>query len=144
MRTFEFSLFIDRPPHEVFDFAVDPGNDYLWQGNLVSSEWITPEPAGAGSIKRGVTRFMGREMGAEVEYTAWDRPHGYAIKGTAGPFSFAGETKFEAQANGTLVTFAGQIEGSGIIKLAEGLLIKQVEKQDRGNYDTLKRVLEAD
>jgi hypothetical protein len=30
------------------------------------------------------------------------------------------------------------------LKLAEGLLVRQVEKQDRGNYDTLKRVLEAD
>jgi len=144
MRTFEFSVFIDRPPIEVFDFATNPDNDQLWQTNLLSSEWITPEPHGAGSRKRGVTRFMGREMGADVEYTAWNRPHGYAITGAAGPFSFIAVAEFDGQDDGTLVSFAGQIEASGILKLAEGLLARQAEKRDRENYEGLKRALEAD
>jgi carbon monoxide dehydrogenase subunit G len=144
MRTFEFRVFIDRPPEEVFDFAVNPDNDHLWQENLISSEWITPEPAGVGSVKRGVTRTLGREVGAEVEYTAWDRPHGYAFKGAAGSFAFSGAAKFEGQAEGTLVTFAGRVEVSGILKLAEGLAGQRAEKQDRANYEQLKRVLEGD
>lgn len=144
MRTFEFSVFIDRPPQEVFDFMTNPDNAPQWQEGLISSEWITPEPAGVGSRKRGVTRFMGREIGAEEEYTEWDRPRGYAFKGATRVSSFSGVTKFEARDDGTLVTLAGQVEVSGILKLAEGLLVRQVEKQDRGNFDTLKRVLEAD
>lgn len=143
MRTFEFSVFIDRPPKEVFDFATNPENDQQWQGNIVSSLWITPEPAGIGSRKQAVTRFMGREMAAEVEYTAWDRPHGYAITGSAGPFSFIAVAEFDEQENGTLVSFAGQVQASGILKLVEGLMARQAEKQDRENYEALKRVLEA-
>jgi hypothetical protein len=143
MHAFEFSVFIDRPPLEVFDFATNPDNDHLWQTNLLSSAWITPEPHGAGSKKRGITRFMGREMGTDVEYTAWGRPHGYSLKGAAGPFSFAAMAKFEARDGGTLVTFDGQIQASGIIKPVEGLLARQAAKRDRANYETLKRVLEA-
>ena len=48
MHTFEFSVFIDRRLLEVFDFATNPDNDQLWQTNLLSSEWITPELHGAG------------------------------------------------------------------------------------------------
>lgn len=143
MRRFEFGVFINRPPQEVFDFATNPDNDQLWQKNLVTSQWITPEPAGAGSRKLGVTRFMGREMGAEVEYTVWDRPYGYAIKGAVGPFSFTAVAEFAGQDDGTLVSFAGQVQAQGILRLAEGLLARQAEKQDRANYETLKRVLEA-
>jgi carbon monoxide dehydrogenase subunit G len=144
MRTFEFSVFIDRQPQEVFDFMTDPDKDPLWQEGLISSEWITPEPAGVGSRKRTVTRFMGFEIGTEVEFTGWDRPKVYAFKGATGVSSFSGVTKLKARDEGTLVTLAGQVEVSGILKLAEGLLVRQVEKQDRGYYDTLKRVLEAD
>ena len=58
--------------------------------------------------------------------------NGYTFTGDAGPFSITGTTKLEAQDNGTLVTTAGQIEASGIMKLTEGLVIRQVKKQDIG------------
>ena len=144
MRTLEFSVFIDRPQQQVFDFMTNLDNDHLWQNGLISSEWSTPEPAGVGSIKQVVTRFMGREMQATVEYTAWERPNGYAFKGGAGPFSITATTKFEAQENGTLVTSAAQVEASGIMKLMEGLVVRRAEKQDKANFNTLKELLEAD
>jgi hypothetical protein len=42
-----------------------------------------------------------------------------------------------------LVTSVGQVEASGIMKLFEGLIIQQAEKQDQNNYDRLKAILEA-
>lgn len=144
MRTLELSLFINRPPGVVFDFMAVPHNDLLWQENLISSEWVTPEPAGVGSIKRVVSRFMGREMEATAEYTVWDRPHLYGFKSAAGPFTVSGRTSFAAQDEGTLVTIAGQVEASGVLKLAEGLAARQAEKQDQRNFKALKALLEAD
>ena len=143
MRTLEFSIYIDRPPEDVFDFITNPDNDHLWQAGLISSEWITPEPAGLGSAKRATSRFMGREMEVEVEFVAWNRPNSYAFEAETGPISVAATTRFEAQDSGTLVTVAGQIEASGIVRLAEGYLIRRTEKQDLANFTALKRILEA-
>jgi uncharacterized protein YndB with AHSA1/START domain len=143
MRTLAFSVFINRPPAEVFDYMTDLANDRLWQKQLVASEWVTPEPAGAGSIKRATTRVLGREMEATAEYTAWERPSGYSFTADAGPFSVAGTTTLEAQESGTLVTVEGQVEAAGIAKLLEGLVIRQTEKQDLENFNALKDLLES-
>ena len=67
-------------------------------------------------------------MEADAEYTVWERPNGTSIKGTAGPFSIVGTTKLEARENRTLVTAARQVEASGIMKLTEGLVIRQAKK----------------
>jgi len=143
MRRFAFSVFIERRPQEVFDFAANPDNDHLWQENLISSEWITPEPAGVGSVKRVVSRLLGRKVGTDVAYTEWQRPHGYGIEGGSGPFSFSAVAKLEAQDEGTLIDFAGQVWASGVMKLVEGWLGRRAEKQDRANYERLKRVMEG-
>jgi uncharacterized protein YndB with AHSA1/START domain len=144
MRTLAFSVFINRPPAEVFDYMTDLANDRLWQKQLVASEWVTPEPAGVGSIKRVTSRIFGRETEGMVEYIAWDRPGGYSFTAAAGPFSVAGTTTLEAQESGTLVTVKGQVEAAGIARLLEGLVIRQVEKQDLENFNRLKVLLEKD
>ena len=143
MGTFEFSIFINRPPQEVFDYISNPENDLLWQPNLISSEWTTAEPAGVGSTKHVVTRVFGRKVEVNVEYTDWDPPNMYRFKSDDGPFSLVGTTKFEPKENGTQISLEGQIEGTGILKLVEGLIIRQAEKQDRANFETLKHLLEA-
>ena len=142
MANFKMTQFIDRPPQEVFEFLTNPDNDHLWQQGLISSEWISPEPAGVGSTKRVVNRFMGKKMDGTVEFTAWDPPNSYAFK-FDGPFSVAGTINLEPKENGTQFNLEAQIEGSGLFKLVDGLIAKQAKKRDTGNFNTLKDILEA-
>ena len=142
MANFEMTQFIDRPPQEVFDYLTNPDNDLLWQKGLISSEWISPDPAGVGSTKRVVNRFLGMKINVTVEYTAWDPPNRYAFK-FDGPFSVAGNINLEPKENGTQFNLEAQIEGSGLFKLVEGLVAKQAKKQDASNFNTLKNILEA-
>ena len=142
MHTLEFGLFIDRPPQQVFDFMTNPENDHLWQDSTISSEWSTPEPAGAGSVKQVVVRFMGRDMQAVGEYTEWERPNRYAFTANVGSILLKGVTTFEAQENGTLVSTAAQVEISGIMGLIEGPLVRRAKKQDIANLNTMKELLE--
>jgi hypothetical protein len=143
MPSFEISLFIDQPPQEIFDFMTNPDNDHLWQETLVSSEWVTPEPAGAGSIKKVVVRFLGRNIEATSEYIIWDPPDSYRFKSDDGPFSLIGTTKFEPKEGGTQMTLEGQIEGDGLLKLLVGFVTGQAKKQDIKNFNALKSILEA-
>jgi carbon monoxide dehydrogenase subunit G len=143
MANFEMTQFIDRPPQEVFDYLTNPDNDLFWQKGLISSEWISPDPAGVGSTKRVVTRFLVKKMDVTVEYTAWDPPNRYAFKSVDGAISVAGTINLEPKENGTQFNLEAQIEGRGLFKLVEGLVARQAKKQDASNFNTLKELLEA-
>jgi carbon monoxide dehydrogenase subunit G len=144
MATFEISLFIDRPPQEIFDFMTNPDNDKLWQESLISSEWVTEGPAGLGSKKRVVVRFMGFKLKATTEYVIWEPPERYRFKSDDSPFSVVGTTRFEPEGEGTQVTTEGQIEASGLLKLVVGIMARQAEKEDKAHFNNLKRILEED
>ena len=87
MQTFEVTVFIKRLQQEVFTFASNPDNDRLWLKDVVSSEWITPDPVGVGSSKRVVSKFMGRHTAVTVTYSSWDPPNMYRVNFAFGPFS---------------------------------------------------------
>ena len=143
MYTFEKSLFINRPPQEVFDFATNPANFAQWQSSVECAEWTSDGPPGVGSTFMIVTKFLGRKIEAEVEMTGWDPPNLSSFKSVGGPFPVAGTSRYETKENGTKVTLEGQIKPAGFFKLVEGLIGKQVQKQDGDNFDALKLLLEA-
>jgi hypothetical protein len=143
MLTIEFCVFIKQSPQEVFDFMANPENDLKWQKGLISSEWITPTPAAAGSNKRVVTRFKGMKLETTVKYTAWDAPNSFTFLSDDSPFSVGATTIFEAKENGTQLISKGQIEGKGLSKLIAGLAARQAQKDQIGNYERLREILEA-
>ena len=144
MFTFEKSLFINRPPQEVFDFVSDPAKDTEWRNTAGSSEWTSEGPPGVGSTLHSVDKFLGRKIDSTAEITAWDPPNLYGQKVLSGPIPFEFTIKFESKENGTQLTMSGEAEPGGFFKIAEGLVGKQLEKQLDTDFNALKLVLEAD
>lgn len=143
MFTVENEFYIDRPPQEIFEFATDPANAHKWQGPTVSAEWATETHAGAGSGWCIKTRFLGREMESETEYTAWEPPNCCSFRVIDGPVPVEATWRFEPDGKGTQCIMRGKVEANGFFKLAEGLLKKQIEKQHEADAEILKQLLEA-
>jgi len=143
MITFENSIFINRSQQEIFDYVADPANANKWQSQMVSVEWISEGLPGVGSRQRGLSRFLGRDIEVISEFTVWDPPHQHVFKIVDGPIQLEGGMRFEAQENGTTVTMSGQSDLSGVFKLAEGLIKKQMERQFDTNLEALKILLEG-
>ena len=143
MITFENSIFINRPSQEIFDFVANPANAHKWQSQMLSVEWISEGPPGVGSRQRGVSRFLGRDIEVISEFTVWDPPRQHVFKIVDGPIQLEGGMKFEAKENGTTVTMSGQSDLSGVFRLAEGLIKKQMERQFDTNLEALKLLLEG-
>lgn len=143
MYKYESSIFINRPPQEVFDYVTNPANDVKWRGGTQSAAWTSDGPPGVGSTIKVVTSMLGRKIEAAAEVTAWDPPSLLTIKSVGGPVPFEGTTKLEAQGDGTLLTQMGEAEISGFFKLAEGLVGKQIDRQTQANNAALKLQLEA-
>jgi len=143
MFTAERSIFINRPPQEVFDYSSDPANAHKWQSQVLSQEWSSDGPPGVGSTQRAVARFLGRDLESAAEITIWDPPSQHGFKSIGGPVHIEGGMKFAPEGDGTKVTMGGQLETSGFFKLAEGLVKKQLESQFEANLEALKLLLES-
>jgi carbon monoxide dehydrogenase subunit G len=143
MYKYESSVFIKRPPQEVFDYVSNPANDVKWRGGTQSAEWTSDGPPGVGSTIKVVTSMLGRKIEATAEVSAWNPPGLFTIKAVGGPVPFEGTIRLAAQGDGTLLTQTGQAEISGFFKLAEGLIGRQLDKQTEANNAALKLQLEA-
>ena len=142
MYKFEHSVFINRPQQEVFDFVSNPANDSQWDSGGGTTEMTSEGPLGLGSTFRTTTKFLGRGIEANLENTSWDAPNEYTQKALSGPIPFEVKKTFDPKENGTQLTVSGQVEFGGFIKMAEGLVGKQMEKQIDTDYNALKILLE--
>lgn len=142
MYKIEKSISINRAQQEVFDYVTDPAESAEWQSGIISSEWTSDDPPGVGSTIRTSARYLGRKIDTEVEITEWDRPNRVSFKTVSGPVPAEFTQTFEAQDDGTLLSFTAQAEFGGFFKLAEGLAGRQLEKQAENDLSTLKLMLE--
>ncbi len=143
MNTFTVTTFINRPVQEVFDFVTNPANNAQWQSGTESAKWVSEGPVGVGSIFRSVGRLLGRELTTDIEITQWTPPSVWGLKASNGPLKFEVTIKFESKDGGTLLVQNFQGEVGGFFKIAEGLAIKQLQKQIETDGNTLKMLLEA-
>jgi hypothetical protein len=90
-----------------------------------------------------VGQLLGREMKMDLEITQWGPPNVWGIKGGSGPVKFEGVSKFESKDGGTLVIQNFEGEVGGFFSIAEGLAIKQLQKQIETDGNALKKLLEA-
>jgi uncharacterized membrane protein len=142
MIRFEFTIEIGRPPSEVFAFVTDAGRLPEWQSSCSEAAWL--DEVGVGAHVREVRRFLGRRLEIEQEVTAYEPDRRFALKSLAGgPFPLAAEMTFEPADGGTRLTFSGEADPGGFFRLAESLVARTAERQIRGDFETMKDLLEA-
>jgi uncharacterized protein YndB with AHSA1/START domain len=137
------SIFIDRPPQDVFNAITDPAKLSRWQNMTESAEWSSNGSSGVGSTMRAVARFLGRKIESDIQITGWEPPHRVDFKFVNGPYPAEVSNTLEPQGEGTLLTSQSQGEMGSFFKLAEGLVARQLEKQLDTNYETLKLLMES-
>jgi hypothetical protein len=81
----EESIFIDRPPEEVFGFLSVRSNDPVWMASVTESGWLDPAaPMGVGHRGRMVMNAMGRREFLD-EVTEYEPGRRIAHRAVAGP-----------------------------------------------------------
>jgi carbon monoxide dehydrogenase subunit G len=139
----ENSIFINRPPQDVFNIITDPAKQSLWQSMTELAEWSTNGSHGVGSTQRVAARFLGRRIESEIEITAWEPPHRVDYKFVNGPYPAEVSNTLQPQGEGTLLKAQSQGEMGSFFKLAEGLVARQLEKQLTTNFESLKLLMES-
>ena len=143
MAKFQVTTFLNRPLQEVFDFTSNPANWPQWQSGTVSADWSSDRPVGVGSTMHTVGRLLGRELVSDFEITQWDPPNLWGMKMDNGPIKVENIIKYEPKDGSTLLVQELQGEVGGFFKIAEGLAVKQIQKQVETDHNALKKLLEA-
>ena len=137
----EFSIDVDRPPSEVFEYLTDAENVPQWQSSAVEAHWEGEKRPGA-RVKE-VRKFLGRRMESELEVTDYEPDRRFGLKVLSGPVPFSVQHTLEPHDGGTRLAFAGEGEPGGFFKLAEPIVARTAERQFKSDFATLKDVLEA-
>jgi uncharacterized protein YndB with AHSA1/START domain len=141
MLNVENSVFINKPPEEVFAFVTAEGNYTKWQPGV--TEVIEGGPRNTvGSKFTEVRKFMGQEMRTTLEITAFVPNLKWAAKVVKGPVPYEVTVTYEASNGGTKYNTHVEGEPKGFFKLAEGMVATQLEKSLAEDGQRLKELLE--
>jgi len=139
----ELKVFINRVREDVFAFVFEPANATQWQEGVVLAEFTSEGPIGIGSTWRNVSKMIGREIDIEFKVIDYDPPHRFCYKSISGPIQTKTCVTFDSQNGGTLMTYSGEGQPGGILKMAEGILRKRLLNQFEKNLNKLKALLEG-
>jgi len=137
----DFTVDIDRPPAEVFEYITDADRLPEWQSSAIEAHW-EGEKARGTRIKE-VRKFLGRRMESEMEVTEYEPGQRFGLKVLSGPVPFTVTQRLEPRDGGTRLTFVGEGEPGGFFKLAEPVVGRVAERQFKGDFETLKDILEG-
>lgn len=132
---------IERPVEEVFDYFTDVANDREWNPFAKRADKTSEGPLGVGTTF-SVVRKMSGPM--DIEYTEYERPTRWTLRGTGRPASFTYLADFApAEGGGTQLTSSMAMEPRGVFKLLAPVMRSQLGKQLDQVHEALKRRLES-
>src|SRR5262245_45263180 len=132
---------IERPPHDVFAFLADGENDPQWRPGVADVKRESGEGSGA-VFRQGVKGPMGRRVDADYRLTEYAPDRTLAFEVIAGPVRPHGRYELSPDGDGTRVRFTLECELSGAKKLMMRRSVEKSMRDEVGNLERLKSVLE--
>ena len=139
----ERSVDIGRLAEDVFAYLMDVKNNIQWEKSVVEMEYTSEGPVGVGSTGRRVEKMMSTDE-SDWEITEYEENKRVAMKFESP--KFRGNVGFDLEPTdaGTRLVFRMRGEVKGMVsKLLMPLFMPMVRRQVRGNFDTLKGILES-
>jgi uncharacterized protein YndB with AHSA1/START domain len=144
MPVVEESVFIARPPQDVFDFIADSANLTVWDVSIVKAEQIGTGPVGLGTRSRGTSKIMGRHFDWTTEFTDFEPPKHIISTCVEGQIKFSVSEVLEPAPGGTKLTYRIDAEsglGGVFGRLADPFITKAQARTVRANLETLAELL---
>lgn len=144
MPTIEESVFIARPPQEVFDFVSTPANNTVWDSSIVASEQQGDGPVQTGTRTRGASKILGRHFEWTTEVSELEPPNRLTLRSVEGKMTFVVTSSFEPVDGGTRFTYRIDAEsglGGVFGKMADPLIQRAQARTVRANLESLAELL---
>jgi carbon monoxide dehydrogenase subunit G len=138
MARVELSLWIDRPPEEVYAYLTDLDRIREWQP---ATQDVRVESA---ECYVQVMRMMGKTVECRIDVAQREPPRCFAIRTRGGPVDFSVVHTLEGEHGGTRLRVEGEGEATGVFRLGGGVAVKAAEQELRRSFERLKKVVEGD
>src|SRR5215212_5381437 len=143
--TMESTVIIERPVEEVFGFVVDLTNIPSVDPSVKSVEKTSAGPIEAGTTFRMRQKAppLGEVREASVRYTAVEPNRKIEFEAMVGPISPTARLAFEHANGATKVTFRGEPNPVGPLKIISPLISRQGQRMWDRRLSGLKSTLET-
>lgn len=144
MPVVEESIFIPKPPQEVFDYVSAPENLPEWDSSILEAHQVDSGPIRVGTHSKGKSKILGRRFEWTTEVTDFDPPRRAVSRGEGGDLKFTITLTAEHEGNGTRFTQRIDADSGlgGIFgKIADPLVEKAQARTTRANLETLVEIL---
>lgn len=137
----ESSIWIARPPEEIWKYVYDFSNDTQWREVVTSAKWISDPPHVVGSTGLHIIEGIGDWP---WKATALEEPRLLAWEVTGGRFEGSqGAYRIEPEGNSSRFTLETQLKRSVVISLLIPILKRMIKRRDDSDLEKLKAILEA-
>ena len=140
--TAEVSIWIDRPPTEVFRFVANYENDTSWRQRVTK---MTQSPVGEtrqGTMTHEEMDFLGRRYVTIARVTAFEPDHRLDWASVEATTPASGWRLVQPERGGTRFSQVIQANLQGVYRLLAPLMISMFKKQMSQDVTRLKQILE--
>ena len=143
MKSYEYTIDIDRPVPAVFAFISQPENFPRWQSSLLEIRRRRRGPLRVGSEVTEVRLFLGRKMETTWTCTEHEDCTRSTIEDEEGEVPFRGTFELERKGQGTRFRWTVETAGPRRIKLPGPIVGVAVRRELAANCERLKELLEG-
>ena len=142
MSRFEISIFINRPPEEVFAFVNDLDTWLRWQSGLLEVKKTSPDPLAAGSTYTVVGQFRDQPMEAHYTVSEFEANKRTVVR-SPGNFTIESQTVFEEVDGGTQLVQRTEISAGSKYESLTPMVISWNKDHVEKSFASLKALMEA-
>ena len=137
----EESVYIDRPPGEVWDAIADYGFDHKWRKGLTDMTPDPPGPPAAGTKVHEVVRNSGRDYVADTTVTEIEVGTSYRFTGSGTIGEVAGGRSVRSDGSGAVFTYTIELGPKGGMRLLGPVLGPMVRSNLKKDLQRLQELL---
>ena len=135
------SVIFRQPVEKVFAYLADARNLHSWQSDLIENEQLTDGPVRVGTRYREIRQTGPRKSNIQAEITTFEPNKSFStrtIPGGQATIRYA----FDAEQDGTRVTYQFALQTGGWTRWMEPLLVSSIKKDAEADFQKLKHILE--
>ena len=141
MPTVRKSVFVPRPPGDVFDYLANFENTAEWDPGVVDATKTSSGPVALGSTFDLVANFRGRKVPVSYAVTVYDPPNRVVLVGKNKQFTGTDDIGVSPDGEGTRVSWNANFQLEGIARLFTPFLGGVFEKLSQEAMDGLVETL---
>jgi uncharacterized membrane protein len=137
----ETSIWIARPPEDIWEYWYDVSNETQWRGGVITSQWTSEPPHGVGSTGLHVVKGTGDWP---WRVTDWEDLRSMSWDITGGRFEGAhAGYRIAPEDDGSRVTIHIRVKQSVLMRILMLIMKRRMRAQLAADLEKLKAVMEA-